>query len=149
MKVREVMIAPVVTVSPKTSYEETAALLHKHKISGMPVVDDAGNLIGIVSEKDLFRAMFPSYENYAREPYVYHDPELQEDEIEEIRAQPIEKYMNRRVVTIDADACILSAGGLMLGRGLHRLPVVENKKLIGIITRRDIYGTIFKKHLGF
>jgi CBS domain-containing protein len=147
MKVRDVMKTPVVTVSPSATYEEAAKILYKHKISGMPVVNERGALVGIVSEKDLFRAMYPLYEEYIFEPYAYHNQEAREDEIEIIRKQPVEKYMSKQVVTVNVDDCILHAGGLLLARGLHRLPVMENKKLVGIVSREDIYGAILKKHL--
>ena len=147
MLVRDVMITPVFTVHPTTTYEETARLLHSKKVSGVPVVEEkSGKLVGIVSEKDLFRAMYPLYEEYILAPHVYYNQELQEDEIETIRRQPVEKFMSPEVVTIAPDASILHAGGLMLAHNLHRLPVVEHGKLVGIVTREDIYGTILKKH---
>ncbi len=147
MKVKDVMITSVVTVTPAATYEETARLLHKHQVSGLPVVNESGKLVGVVSEKDLFRAMYPLYAEYILEPHAYYNQELQEDEIETIRKQPVEKYMSKQVVIIRPDESVLHAGGLMLARGIHRLPVVENGKLVGIITREDIYGTILKKHL--
>ncbi len=150
MKVREVMRTPVITVSAGTTYEETARILHAHGVSGAPVLDAEGRLAGIVSEKDLFRAMFPRYEDYLHEPEAYHDQEDREDEIEALRREPVEKFMTQHVITVNANACILRAGGLMLAHGLHRLPVTENGgTLAGIVTREDIYGTILKKHLGW
>jgi len=147
MKVRDVMITPVVTVSPATSYEETARLLYENHFSGVPVTGDDGKLLGIVSEKDLFRAMYPRYEEYVLEPHAYLDQEVREGEIRTIRKQPIGKFMNTKVVTIEADAPILHAGGLMLARGFHRLPVIDHGILVGIVTREDIYGAVFKKYL--
>ena len=141
------MIASVVTISPSATYEEAVKVLHENKISGMPVVSQHGKIVGILSEKDLFRAMYPLYEEYILEPHIYHDQEQQEEEIKTIRKQPVEKFMSKQVVTIEIDAPILRAGGLMLARNLHRLPVMENGKLVGIVTREDIYGAILKKHL--
>jgi CBS domain-containing protein len=146
MKVRDVMITSVVTVSPATSYEETARLLDKHNFSGVPVVSDDGKLLGVVSEKDLFRAMYPRYEEYVLEPHAYLDQEIQEEEITTIRKQPVERFMSTHIVTIEADAPILHAGGLMLAHGFHRLPVTDHGALVGIVTREDIYGAIFKKY---
>lgn len=142
------MITPVITVSPEATYEEAAALLHQNRLSGMPVVDRNGKIVGVISEKDLFRALFPLYEDFLGNPEAYADQERQEEEIESIRRQPVEKFMTRNVVTIDADARILHAGGLMLAHNIHRLPVMDRGKLVGIIAREDIYGTILKKHLG-
>ena len=147
MKVRDVMITPVVTVSPTTTYEEAARLMHTNNISGLPVVDDKNELLGIVSEKDLFKAMFPLYEEYAVTPDIMVDSESQEEGIELIRKQPVEKYMSHKAITIGPDSPILSAGGLMLAHGFHLLPVVENKELIGIVSRSDIYGVILKRCL--
>ncbi len=148
MRVRDVMVTEVITVTPETAYEDAAFLLHKHQVSGMPVVDENGVLAGIISEKDLFRALYPRYEEYVSNPEAYTDQERQEVEIESVRKQPVHKYMNRKVVTISAGASVLHAGGLMLARGVHRLPVVENGKLVGIVAREDIYSAILKKHLG-
>jgi CBS domain-containing protein len=147
MKVRDVMKTPVITVSPATSYEETARLLNESHFSGVPIVSDSGKLLGIVSEKDLFRAMYPRYEEYVFEPHAYLDQEVQEGEVKTIRKQPIEKFMETNVVTIEADAPILHAGGLMLAHGFHRLPVTDKGVLVGIVTREDIYSAIFKKYL--
>jgi CBS domain-containing protein len=142
------MVTPVVTVTPRTTYEDAAFLLHKHRVSGMPVVDNGDVLVGIISEKDLFQALYPLYAEYISTPEAYTDQEKQEGEIENIRRQPVEKYMKRHVITVDANACVLNAGGLMLAHGIHRLPVTLNGKLVGIVTREDIYGTILTKHLG-
>ena len=131
MKVREVMVTEVVTVTPRTTYEDVAFLLHKHQVSGMPVVEENGDLVGVVSEKDLFRALYPLYEEYFFDPASYADQEKQEDEIRSVRKQPIEKYMSRHVITVNADARVLHAGGLMLAHNVHRLPVVEHGKLVG------------------
>lgn len=147
MKVREVMVAPVITILPETTYEEAASVLHANQISGVPVVAGNGELVGIISEKDLFRAMYPLYEEYIAEPHAYYNQESREEEIKAIRRQPVKQYMSRNVVTINADSYVLHAGGLMLARGLHRLPVLDDGKLVGIVSREDIYGAILKKHL--
>ena len=89
MKVRDVMITPVITVSPTTSYEEAAKVMRTNNISGVPVVDDKNKLLGIVSEKDLFRAMFPRYEEYAVTPDIMVDREALEEDAEMIKKQPV------------------------------------------------------------
>lgn len=149
MKVRTVMGTRIQMVSPKTTYEEAAKIMDQYKISGLPVVEKNGTLVGMISEKDLFRALYPRYEYYAADPEAYRDREAQENEIETIRKNPVELYMSRNVLTIEPDAPILKAGGLMLARGFHRLPVVDNGKLVGIVTREDIYGAVLKHHLGY
>jgi len=143
------MRTKVITVTPNTTYEETAMLMHKHNFSGLPVVDKNSKLAGIISEKDLFKALYPRYEEYLADRQTYRDQEAQEKRIKTIRNNPIKMYMKRKVITLGPDAPILRAGGIMLARGIHGLPVVEKDKLIGIVTREEIYSAIMKRHFGF
>lgn len=147
MKVQDVMGTAVITVLPQATYEEAARIMHDHKLSGLPVVDGEGNLVGMISEKDLFKALYPLYHHYILQPEVYLDQEAQENEINDLRTHPVERYMIRKVLTVELDAPILRAGGIMLAYNVHRLPVVERGKLVGIVTREDIYGAILKHHL--
>ncbi len=150
MKVRDVMIREVTTIMPETTYEEAAQIMHERSYSGMPVVDAAGRMVGIVSEKDLLKGLFPRYRDYAADPEGYRDQEVQEREIEAVRRRPVKEFMVPRVVTVRPDDPILRAGGLMLAYEVHRLPVTEEDgTLAGIVTRRDIFGAILKQYLGF
>lgn len=146
MKVAEVMTAKVITVSPEASYLEVARLLVKHKISSVPVVDNNQKLIGIVSEKDLLRIMYPFYSSYMEHPEIYTNLEEREDKIVDIAKHQVSRFMTDAVVTIGPEAPILEAGAKMIAKRVNRLPVVENGQLIGIVARRDIYHHIFKEH---
>lgn len=142
------MQAEVVSVSPETTYEEAAEIMVRRNFSGLPVVNDRGKLVGMISEKDIFRAMFPEYESFSAEPHAYLDREALEEKIKDIRNNPVEMYMSCRVLTVEPETPVLKAGGLMLAHGVHRLPVTENGKLIGIVTREEIYTAILKRYLG-
>jgi CBS domain-containing protein len=149
MKVKEVMETKVITINDTSTYEEAASILHQSKISGAPVVNANGEVVGLISEKDLLRVLYPYYQSYAEHPEAYLDYEERENKIEEIRKKPIEKFMTKKVTTIDPSTPVLKAGGIMLAHGFHRLPVIEGGKLIGIVTREHIYKGILKSHLGF
>jgi len=148
MKVREVMEINVIAVPAGASYEEVARLLYKHNKSGAPVVDAEGRVIGAVSEKDLFRIMYPYYRSFYEHPECYADLENRECKMDEIRRHPVEVFMSREVVAIDPEAPVMRAGALMLARGINRLPVIENGKLVGMVSRRDIYRKILEQRLG-
>jgi len=137
-----------ITISRDATYEDVAKTLYTHGISGAPVIDEEGNLLGMVSEKDLFRILYPFYRSYYENPEVYADMESREGKLDEIRGKSVEVYMSREIVTIEPDAPIMRAGAIMLAKQIHRLPVVENGKLIGIITRRRIYRTVLRHKLG-
>lgn len=142
MKVRDVMTTEVRSLLPSASYGEAARIMVENNFSGLPIVDTGGNLIGIVSEKDLFRALYPIYDDFIANPELYADHERREGEIDALRSTPIERYMTAKVITISPDAPIMKAGGLMLAHHIHRLPVVDDGKVVGIVTREDIYCAI-------
>lgn len=142
------MRTDVISVKPETKYEQAARIMVSRRFSGLPVIDDRGKLVGIISEKDIFRAMFPDYQAYTAEPHAYLNREVLEDRIKDIRNNPVEMYMSCRVLTVEPEAPVLKAAGLMLAHGIHRLPVVEGEKLVGIVTREEIYGAILKRYLG-
>jgi CBS domain-containing protein len=149
MKVKNVMSKNVLCVNPETTYEESAKLMYENNFSGLPVIDNKGNLVGIISEKDLFRAMYPNYEDFIANPEEYFNHEEQEKRILEIKNNPIKMYMSKKVIFISPETSLMAAGGIMLAHHIHRLPVLENGKLVGIVSREDIYKAILKHYLGF
>ena len=148
MKIRDVMHSPVLTLEYNTPYEEAAKFINKHNISGCPVVNEKGDMIGMISDKDLYQVLYPYYNSFYKSPEDYTDFEKREDKIDEIKRNPIERFMTRDVITARENDPIMKAGGIMLARGIHRMPVVnEKKELVGIVTRGDIYQKIIHDHL--
>jgi CBS domain-containing protein len=147
MKVKDVMITDIITVKKEATYKEVAVVLTNKNISGVLVVDDAGKLIGVVSEKDLFKVLYPYYQSFYETPEQYLDLERREDKINEVFDHKIESFMTKELVTISPDAPIMEAGSLMLAKKVHRLPVVDKGKLIGLVTRELIYRAILNHHL--
>jgi CBS domain-containing protein len=149
MKVREVMEKDVVSVLLGTTYEEATKKMHKEGTACVPVVDASGKIVGMLSEKDLFRAMFPDYSEYYTEPHAFTEDGSAEDRIDDLRGHLIDEYMSKKVLSVSPETTVMQAGGIMLSHHIHHLPVVENEKLVGIISREDVYGAILKHRLGF
>ena len=149
MKVRDVMTKGAPCANPHTTYEEVARLLHKHEVGSIAVCDGEGHLIGIVSEKDLYRAMFPEYGDFYESPHAFTNIEKSEDAIDALRERKVEEFMKKNVQTIKQDDPIMKAGGLMLAHHVHQLPVVEDGQYLGMISREDVFSAILKSHLGF
>lgn len=147
MRVGDVMIKKVITVPSGSTYAEAAKILYKSGISGAPVVDNKNNLVGIVSEKDLFKVLFPFYDSFYKHPESYTDFEERENKIDEIKDKKIANFITMKVTSVKSDDLVMKAGGLMLAHSYHRLPVVEEGKLIGIVTREEIFEAVLKKHL--
>lgn len=143
------MMENVFTVTPETSYAEVAKLLHKNKVGSVVVCDESGKLVGIISEKDLFRAMFPNYGDYYITPELFTNGESFEDKIDDLHSHPIHKFMLTKVLSVQSHEPIMKAGGIMLAHHIQQLPVIDDEKLVGMISRDDVFSSILKSHLGF
>lgn len=122
-------------------------LLHHH-ISGAPVVSREGGVIGVVSEKDVFRAIYPSYEEWYAGPQAFTDFLALEQEARAAQEKRVEQFMSTRVKSVSPDTPVLKVGALMVATGIHRVPVVDQGKLVGMVSRRDIFRAILRVHFG-
>jgi CBS domain-containing protein len=128
------MTTDVTTVAPDTDLRDVAALLVQKRISGVPVVE-AGRVVGVVSEQDILFKERPS-DNLHRGVLAWLLDEG--DLMLKIDARTAGMAMSRPPVTISPLRSVADAAALMLDDGVARLPVVENGKLVGIVTRHDL-----------
>jgi len=148
MKVKEIMTKKVVTVPVKATLIQAAKVLLDSNISGAPVVNEENNLVGIISEKDLFKALYPSHAEFYDSPGLWLDLDAVEERTVESADKPIIDLMNKDVVTVNDNSSLMQVGSMMLVRGIHRVVVVSQEgKIDGIVTRRDIYKNILTKRL--
>lgn len=132
------MSAPVVTVTPETSFKECVRILRRKRVSGLPVVDTAGRVVGIVSEGDLLNKV----EKRDADSYIL---ESNRHRLDRARASALDvsTAMSKNVVTVLPDFPIALAAREMHTRGFKRLPVVDAKgRLVGIVSRGDLL-TVF------
>lgn len=134
MRVADVMTTGVVTVPPETPLKEVAALLHRCGISGAPVVDDAGRVLGVVSEADIL----------AQERGPRPRPRLarvrgRDDAERKSGARTAGEAMTSPAIAIAPWRRVDAAAAAMLDRGVNRLPVLDSHgRLVGIVTRADL-----------
>lgn len=138
MNVADVMTRDVLSVAPQTPLREVARLLGERRISGVPVVDEAGTCLGVVSEADLLPKQL-SRGPSRRLPLEWifgerHDPE----EVRRRAASTAAQAMSAPAVTIGPDRPLRDAAEVMVDRGVNRLPVVSEGTLVGILTRADL-----------
>lgn len=132
--VASVMTRKVITVTPETSFKEAVRLLRLNRVSGMPVIDKSGQLVGIVSEADLLNKA------EKREPDAYVlDSRKHRLDRSRAAALDVASAMSREVTTVRPDFPVARAAREMHARGFKRLPVVdENGRLVGIVSRGDL-----------
>ena len=118
-KVKDYMSASLVTLSPTTPILKAARLLVENRISGAPVVDHTGNLVGLLSEKDCMRIALQA---------GYHS---------EV-AGTVEEYMHKDVKTVDAERNIVDVAMMFIEDDYRRYPVMKDGRLVGQISRRDV-----------
>lgn len=144
MQVREVMSSPVLSVRPETPLKEVARLFLEQRISGVPVVDEAQHVLGVVSEGDLLiKERGP--QAVARRPLSWLlGDERAAEERAKVSAATAGEAMSHPAITVCADCSLREAAGLMIDRAVNRLPVVEDGRLVGIVTRADLVGAFVR-----
>lgn len=128
MIVEKRMTRNPITVHPETAVIDAQSLMRREKISRLPVVDKAGRLVGIVSEKDLIYAS-PSRVS-TLDVYEMHSL---------LAKLTVETVMKKKVITIEGDTPVEDAARIMVDNDIGGLPVMKGGKLVGIITESDIF----------
>jgi CBS domain-containing protein len=139
MKVQDVMSREVLTVSPETPVHEVARLLSEHHVSGAPVVDADGALLGIVTETDLahrLAAKVSPPRSWLRALFSAAPAEALD--YAKARGRRARDIMTAAPVTIGEEASLEEAARLLEEKGVRRLPVLRGGRLVGVISRADM-----------
>lgn len=119
VKVKDYMSASLVTFTPDMEVLSAIQQLLQNGISGAPVVNEHGDLVGVLSEKDCLKVALHA---------GYH----------EVLGGRVSEYMSARVETVDANASIIQVAEMFIKEEFRRYPVLENNRLVGQISRRDV-----------
>jgi CBS domain-containing protein len=139
MRAADIMVSNVITVGTTASVQDVADILIKNRISGVPVVDEAGELVGIVSEGDLLHRVEAGTEH--RRSWwldLLASKEVLAEEFSRSHSRRVTDVMTRRVITVDPDATLADVAATLERNGIKRVPVVKDGKLIGIISRANL-----------
>jgi CBS domain-containing protein len=139
MRVIEIMQRAVITVRPEASLREVASVLVEHGISGLPVVDRTGVLVGVISEADFVAKELgvPEHRHRVLELFLGESAADSAD-IAKAEAATAGEAMTSPAITVDPDASVRDAARIMTERQINRLPVVAGGRLVGIVSRADL-----------
>ena len=139
MTIRDVMSAPVFTVRRETPLKEVARLLIDNGVSGVPVVDEAGAVLGVVSEADfLLKEQGAAEIRHRRLAGLLGESVETQHQLGVVAARTAGEAMTSPAVTIAANRSIREAAAVMTHQRVKRLPVIEHDQLVGIVTRADL-----------
>ncbi len=115
---QDIMRTDIVTIAPDRTLREAVQTLLEHRISGLPVVEQGGRLLGIISEFALLA--------------IAYDPPS--------RNMPVREHMTRHVISVTPDTPITQMADTFILHRIRRLPVVDNGQLVGVVSRRELLG---------
>jgi tRNA nucleotidyltransferase (CCA-adding enzyme) len=116
---KDILVSEIVTISPEATVQQAVETLITHGVSGLPVVDRNGKIVGVISELALLE--------------IVYEPD--------IGGQPISGYMTKDVISVEPSAPITRIADLFILHRIRRIFVVQEGKLVGLISRRDILKT--------
>jgi len=137
MRVNEVMTIDVATARPDASLKEVAAELAERRISGMPVIDDDGAVVGVLSEADVLAKALPESEDDGRS-VLGRLRRRDEAETRRLEAKLVRDVMTAPAITIEEHWPVAEAAERMLESRINRLPVVRQGRLVGLVSRADL-----------
>jgi len=146
MLVKDIMTTAVKTASPTDPVRDIATIMCLNKISGLPVVDGEGILVGMISEKDILHAMFPKLQDFIANPST-PDYEQLEREYRDVVSLRVADLMTTPPYTAEPDMPVLKAASMMFRNRIRRIPVSQGGRLIGIISIGDVHKAMFRKNL--
>lgn len=143
MRAHQIMTQDVITVSPEATIVEAAAQMLAYHVSGLPVVDKAGGLVGIVSEGDfLRRAEIGTQRKYPSWLQFFMGPGRSGADFVRERGRKVAEVMTRDPLTVSPDATLQEIVALMEKSHIKRIPVVQGAALVGIVTRANLLRAV-------
>lgn len=142
LTVADVMTRDPIAVTPDTPLQEALQLLADKQIGGLPVIDEVGNAIGVLSEDDLMvresGVTTPPFVMFLDLVVYLQNPAQHNRELHKALGQTVGEVMSDRPVTVPADTTLPAAAHALHEKRLNRLLVTDGDRLVGVITRGDI-----------
>ena len=145
-RVKDIMTSDVISVSPETEIVSAARIMIEKRINGLPVVDGKGKVVGILCQSDLVSQQkcvpIPSLFSLMDGFMPLTSLKRIEKEVEKIAALTVAQAMTSKPATVTPETGIEEVASLMVDKGFHTLPVVQDGKLVGVVGKEDVLKTL-------
>ena len=146
MELKELMTKNVITVLQSMNVRDAAEMLFNMGISGLPVVDDQKNLVGMITEKDIIRMALPKYVEKLGSLANTFDMAPFAKTLAAADKVLVKEIMRKDVITATVDTSVPEVARIMIVKRIRRIPILDQEgRLVGIIARHDIVREIFKE----
>jgi CBS domain-containing protein len=143
MLAKEIMTREIITVRPETSIQELAQLMTERRISGVPVVDAANQLLGIVSVSDLVHRVETGTQRKRKWwAALFTDAQTLARDFVKTHGTQVSDLMTRKVVCVSTESELRHVADVLDRHGVKRVPVLEGGKLVGLISRSDLVRAV-------
>lgn len=139
MRVKEIMVREVKSITPDMNARQALELLERLQISGLPVIDEQKKLVGMFTEKEVLSYVLPSYIEKVGKFVYEQNPKAVRKKFAELSTMEVGQIMRREVVVVNEDTTLSEAARLMLTQRARRIPVLDNtKNVVGMVARCDV-----------
>jgi CBS domain-containing protein len=143
MRAKDIMRSEVQCVSESTTLRELSLAFRRHGVTTLAVVNEQEELVGVVSEEDLLRAMLPTYAELQDDLQYMMDFEYLEDRAEEVEDEPVRNIMVRGTVGVDENTPLMRVISHFLLKSNSHIPVIRGDRIVGTVARTDICELMF------
>jgi len=145
-KVKDFITRDLTSVTPETPLREVAEILSWRGLSGVPVVNETNEVIAFISEKDIITSIFPEQVRIEN-PDLIRIGNLSEliKKLTLVGEALVKDYMNENIICATEEMPISDVAGIMLRKGIKRLPVLRYKKLVGVVDRANLTRVLLEK----
>ncbi len=144
MKIGKIMTRRVRTIKADDSLEECAKILETTRVNGL-VVTEEETVVGVITKTDIFKAILPRYPENVEEEHHMSDLEQIKERVSKLYEMKVRDIMGSPPITVGSDVPIIRAGSIMLLRRVKQIPVLDDDKLVGIVTLTDIISKTLRK----
>ncbi len=147
MKVKDILDKNTFTVYPDTSLREVIKLFYEYNLTSIIIVNEHNEVIGMFTYSDLFRLLFPDYNEIRNHGEYLFDPQSIELRNKIYLDRPVKHMMTRFPEIIDSEIPAIEAAAIMKSYRIKHLPVTENGKLIGMLSIKNLFDNLILENL--